>query len=136
MITREVRDSLNKMELGELRRLIDCCLNKEATVSGKCLSFVTQDIDKISQYIDVLESKKKPIYSPLNFLSSPLIIPMSVSDLKKENEKMIATKEQIIIDCKQMILNLKKALIIVENTKKHIFFNKKSKKNLLNSNVL
>ncbi len=61
---------------------------------------------------------------------------MSVSDLKKENEKMIATKEQIIIDCKQMILNLKKALIIVENTKKHIFFNKKSKKNLLNSNVL
>ncbi len=107
------------MEFGELRRLIDCCLENEVTIDKKYSSFVTHDIDKISEYVDILEGKKKPLYSPPNFKSASFIKLESLNNLKKESEQIIIAKESMILakgkEYKQINLTLNQSLVANES---------------------
>ena len=107
------------MEFGELRQLIDHCLNSEQSIDKKNLLFVTHDTDELLEYVDILEGMKKPEYSPPNFTTSNSIKLQSLNNFKKESKNIILAKESMILDkgkeYKQMNLALNQALVINEN---------------------
>ena len=124
MLAKEIKESLEKMEFGELRRLIDHCLNNNEIIDKKNLSFVTQNTDKLLEYVDILEAKKKPLYSPSQFILANSTKLQSLSELKKESEQLIKAKENMILakekEYEQITATLKQSLFAIENQQNEI----------------
>lgn len=91
MIAKEKKERLSQMEFGELRRVIDYCLHNEELIDNKYVSIVTDDLNIISEYTDILERKNRPLFSPLEI--SPPSNSKSVSQLKEESKQLIATEQ-------------------------------------------
>lgn len=125
MLAKEIKESLNKMEFGELRCLIDYCLGKEEIIDKKSQAFVTQDIDELSEYVDILEDKKKPLYSPASFILANSTKLQSLKELKKKtSEQIVKAKESMLLakekEYEQMTAALKQALFINEKQQTEI----------------
>ncbi len=86
MLSETIKTGFSRMNFVQLHNLIDYCLQKEEHIPKKHLSFVTYNCEKISEYIDILETKipPKPIYSP----------PKAMDDYKKESEIRISAKRE------------------------------------------
>lgn len=110
MISQNIKDSLNQMEFGTLRELIDYCLNNVGTIDRKYLPLVTNDIDKISKYIDILESKKRGISTPKPLSPPTLKLSITVESLKKESEAKIAEKKRLLLERWQQLKSLEEEL--------------------------